>query len=47
MQNSGDFQRDPTPGSIQALGGEPLDGSGFETEQPEPGLSPDEFEAEV
>lgn len=46
MQNSGDFQRVPTPGSIQAVGGEPLAGSGFETEESEPGFSADELEGE-
>ena len=39
MQNSQDFQRDLSAVSIDAIGGEPLAGSGFETEEPEPGFS--------
>ncbi len=39
MQNSNDFQRDPLPAWIDAIGGEPLAGSGFETEEPEEGFS--------
>jgi hypothetical protein len=35
MQNSPDFQRDWAAGSLDAIGGEPLTGSGFETDEPE------------
>ena len=38
MQNLHDFQRDLSAESIDAVGGEPLAGSGFETEQPELGF---------
>ena len=33
MQNSPDFQRDWAAGSLDAIGGEPLTGSGFETDE--------------
>ena len=36
MQNSQDSQRDLSAVSLEAAGGEPLAGSGFEGEQPEP-----------
>ena len=36
MQNSPDFQRDWATVSLEAIGGEPLTGSGFETDEPEP-----------
>jgi hypothetical protein len=39
MQNSQDFQRGLAPVSLDAIGGEPLAGSGFETEEPEPGFA--------
>ena len=39
MQNSHDFQRDPSALAIDAIGGEPLAGSSFETEVPEAGFS--------
>jgi len=38
MQNLHDFQRDLSAESIDAAGGEMLAGSGFETEEPEPGF---------
>lgn len=46
MQNSQDFQRDLSAASLDAIGGEPLAGSGFETEEPEPVFSGAEFGAE-
>jgi len=39
MQNSNDFQRDLSAVSLDVIGGEPLAGSGFETEEPDPGFS--------
>ena len=35
MQNSQDIQHDSSIVSLDAIGGEPLTGSGFETEEPE------------
>jgi hypothetical protein len=35
MRNSQDFRRDVLAVSFDAIGGEPLAGSGFETEEPE------------
>ena len=35
MQNSQDIQRDSSAASLDAIGGEPLAGSGFETEESE------------
>jgi hypothetical protein len=35
MQNSQDLQRNLSAASLDAIGGEPLAGSGFETEEPE------------
>ena len=35
MQNSQDIQQDPSIASLDAIGGEPLAGSGFDTEEPE------------
>ena len=46
MQNSQEFQRELSAASIDAVGGEPLAGSGFETEEPEPGFSVAELEGE-
>ena len=46
MQNSHDFQSNLLAVSIDAIGGEPLAGSGFETEEPEPGFSAAELEGE-
>jgi hypothetical protein len=46
MQTSQDVQRDLTSAGIDAVGGEPLAGSGFETEDPEPGFSAADFESE-
>jgi hypothetical protein len=39
MQNSQDFQGDWAGVLLDAIGGEPLTGSGFETEEPEPEFS--------
>ena len=39
MQNLQDIQRDLLLASLDPIGGEPLAGSGFETEQPESGFS--------
>jgi hypothetical protein len=38
MQNSQDIQRDSSAASLDAIGGEPLAGSGFEIEEPESGF---------
>ena len=46
MQNSQDFQRDLSAVSLDAIGGEPLTGSGFEAEEPEPGYSATELAGE-
>jgi hypothetical protein len=39
MQNSQDIQRDSSVGLLDAFGGEPLAGSGFEMEDPDEGFS--------
>ena len=39
MQNVCDFVRDSLSTSLDAIGGDPLDESGFETETPEAGFS--------
>ena len=46
MQNSHDFQRDLSAESIDAVGGELLAGSGFETEEPETGFVTTELRGE-
>jgi len=46
MQNSQDLQRDLSAASLDEIGGEPLAGSGFETEEPEPNFSAAEFDGE-
>jgi hypothetical protein len=46
MQNSQDFQRDLGAVSIEAIGGQPLAGSGFETEEPELEFSSAELSGE-
>ena len=46
MQNSYDFQHDLSAVSLDEIGGEPLAGSGFETEEPEPGFSAAELDRE-
>jgi hypothetical protein len=46
MQTYQDFQRDLSAASLDAIGGEPLAGSGFETEEPEPGFSAGELDGE-
>jgi hypothetical protein len=47
MQNSGDFRHDLSAELIDAIGGEPVAGSGFEAEEPEPGFSAAELEGEA
>lgn len=44
MQNSQDFKRDLSAMSLDVIGGEPLAGSGFEAEEPEPGYSATELD---
>ena len=39
MQNPQNVQRDSLLASLDPIGGEPLAGSGFETEEPESGFS--------
>lgn len=39
MQNSDDRRPDAPAVLIDAIGGEPLAGSGFDAEEPEPGFS--------
>jgi hypothetical protein len=39
MQNLHESQRDSLAASLDAIGGEPLAGSGFETEEPASGFS--------
>ncbi len=39
MQNLRDTERDSLPAPLDAVGGEPLAGSGFEAEQPDAGFS--------
>jgi hypothetical protein len=46
MQNSQDLQRDLSAVSLDAMGGEPLAGSGFETEEPESEFSAAELDGE-
>ena len=46
MQNSDDFRYDAPTRLINAVGGEPLAGSGFEVEEPEPSFSVPESEGE-
>ena len=46
MQNSDDFRHDQPAVLIASLGGEPLAGSGFEGDEPEPGFSTAELEGE-
>jgi hypothetical protein len=46
MLNSQDFHRDLSAVSLDAIGGEPLAGSGFEAEEPEPGYSATELAGE-
>ena len=41
MQNSHDFRPDTPAVLIEAIGGHPLAGSGFESEEREPGFSSD------
>lgn len=42
MQNSQGFQRDSAAAWLDVVGGEPLAGSGFEAEEPDPGFSSSE-----
>ena len=46
MQSSQEFQRDRSAASLDAIGGETLAESGFETEEPEPGFSAAELDGE-
>ena len=46
MQSSQDFQRDLSAVSLDMIGGEPLAGSGFEAEEPEPAYSATELDGE-
>ena len=46
MQSSQDFQLDLSIASLDQIGGEPLAGSGFETEEPEPGFVAAELRGE-
>jgi hypothetical protein len=46
MQIPQDFQRDLSAASLDGIGGEPLAGSGFETEEPESGFSAGELDGE-
>jgi hypothetical protein len=46
MQNSQDFKCDQLVVSLDAIGGEPLVGSGFEAEEPEPGYSAAKLDGE-
>ena len=46
MQNLQDIQRDTLSALLDAIGGEPLAGSGFETEEPDPGFSAAELGGE-
>jgi len=39
MQKSQDYERSSSGASIDAIGGEPLAGSGFEAEDPDSGFS--------
>jgi hypothetical protein len=40
MQNSQDIEHDSPAASLDAIGGEPLAGSGFDTEEPESDFHP-------
>jgi hypothetical protein len=44
MQNSKDFQPDLSGMLLDEIGGDALAGSGFETEEPEPGFSAGELD---
>ena len=46
MQNSQDLERDLSAVPLDAIGGEPLAGSGFEAEEPELGYSAAELDGE-
>ena len=46
MQNSDDRRPDAPAVLIDAIGGEPLAGSGFDAEEPEPGFSVSESDGE-
>jgi hypothetical protein len=39
MQNLQDAERSPVLAALDTIGGEPLAGSGFETEEPDPSFS--------
>ena len=46
MHDAQDFQPDLSVAPLDVIGGEPLGGSGFETEEPEPGFSAAELDGE-
>jgi hypothetical protein len=46
MQSSQDLQRNLSAASLDAIGGEPLAGSGFDTDEPESGFSAAELDGE-
>ena len=46
MQNSQDLQRNLSAVSLDAIGGEPLAGSGFEIEEPDLNFSAAELDGE-
>ncbi len=47
MQNSEDFQGDLSGVSLDEIGGDPLAGSGFENEEPDPSFSAAELDGEA
>jgi len=47
MQNSQDLQRNLSAESLDAIGGEPLAGSGFESEEPDVNSSAAELDGEA
>jgi hypothetical protein len=47
MQNLRDIEHDSLSASLDAIGGEPLAGSGFEAEEPDPGFSAAELGGEA
>jgi len=47
MQNLRDIEHDSLSAPLDAIGGEPLAGSGFEAEEPDPGFSATELGGEA
>jgi hypothetical protein len=47
MQNLRDIEYNSLSASLDAIGGEPLAGSGFEAEEPDPGFSATELGGEA